>query len=870
MKLKKSSANYCVNLVRKHDYENFLCTLLWPDTKVRRAMFAIRAFNTEIALVRDQVSQKELGLGRMFFWRDALNQLYSNKLSNKPYVPKHPVVIEMSNVILGNDLSKKWLSNLLDSRERMMTDTPFKDLLELEGYCDQSITSVLYLALELLEVKNVDVDHAASHLGKAIGLSNFIRSIPFNAQRRRVLVPQELLIKNQVSQENFVRNTEREKLQEVVYEIACYAHSHYEKAKSMNTHGLSLIASSKTADCGDMAEGALSERSCRGKAEFLLGEDILSSTKIDLPGLDTPGSLELLLKDIEDNRHNDKRAEAALSNFVILRNVLSTLSNEDLESCCNVSQYWRTVADPMITIHYDITLGKEGMGGLDRDKADNARLTDHVVIKERVRYNQRDFKVYETNLEGHANVTGFMTKFGSFVRSLSFADEATMTTAQFCKLLIHNFPNLEKLNCSMLQLTDDRQNFNPGLPENKLYHLKRIYFSAGVRFDYRCFVTILKTAPNLEEIRDFPLHLIESLMITQKASTLKSLAYPNNEPWLLKESGETVETIFRKLAQVQPKLEFFRFVPPSFWNWAREDGYLHTLKSHIYSVLQSSDESLETFTIVPLEAYGFQNIPPLKSVKIIEFHLTGLIDEPYVYFPANISLGEIFPHVTEFGIFMILSEVLMNQYFPPNIFSPWGSQIQKLKIRSVTQGCIPLLQRLFPLIKEFIVIASPIKLQAILPDMVQLWPDLESLVIGLDYSWYVWNSSPLPTLDSVLTGISEDLIIQLKDQSTKEKFTADQIQEFRSGSTIAKFKKLKTLKLIVRCRFLTSDFDDKLIALSKVSSDFAFELLPGLKVTLGIWKDHQFAKEMKTAFEPLASNIVDFVPSYLDYDLLFV
>jgi len=85
----------------------------------------------------------------------------------------------------------------------------------------------------LLGVKCIDTDHAASHLGKAIGLTTFIRSIPYNAQKRRVLIPTQLLVANKLSQESFIRVKEQEKIQEVVFQIASQAYSHYEKAKAL-------------------------------------------------------------------------------------------------------------------------------------------------------------------------------------------------------------------------------------------------------------------------------------------------------------------------------------------------------------------------------------------------------------------------------------------------------------------------------------------------------------------------------------------------------------------------------------------------------------------------------------------------------------
>jgi NADH dehydrogenase [ubiquinone] 1 alpha subcomplex assembly factor 6 len=91
------------------------------------------------------------------------------------------------------------------------------------------VNMYIFTAYHLLGVKSMEVDHAASHLGKAIGITTFIRSIPYNAQKRRVLIPQELLVKHGISQEHFIRYKDKEKVREVVYDIASQAHIHYKK-----------------------------------------------------------------------------------------------------------------------------------------------------------------------------------------------------------------------------------------------------------------------------------------------------------------------------------------------------------------------------------------------------------------------------------------------------------------------------------------------------------------------------------------------------------------------------------------------------------------------------------------------------------------
>lgn len=88
---------------RKHEYESFLCGLLLKGLDIRSFVFAVRSFNVEIALIRDQVSQKDIGVGRLSFWRNAINKIFQHKSSKQDStvdVPRHPVVLELRRVRL--------------------------------------------------------------------------------------------------------------------------------------------------------------------------------------------------------------------------------------------------------------------------------------------------------------------------------------------------------------------------------------------------------------------------------------------------------------------------------------------------------------------------------------------------------------------------------------------------------------------------------------------------------------------------------------------------------------------------------------------------------------------------------------------------
>lgn len=221
------TAEYCLDLVRQHDYENFLCTLLLPSQS-RTSAFAIRAFNIEVAKVQDQVSDPNLGKMRMKFWEESVEKMYVDD------TPSHPVVIELHRATKRHKLSKRYLKRLISARAARLTSAAFPDLEAMEHYAEQSVSSVYYLLLEASGIKNIHADHAASHLGKAHGIVNLIRSVPYNAQQKVVALPQDLLLQHNVPHETVLRASCTVGLKEAVFNIAARAKQHLDKARSLS------------------------------------------------------------------------------------------------------------------------------------------------------------------------------------------------------------------------------------------------------------------------------------------------------------------------------------------------------------------------------------------------------------------------------------------------------------------------------------------------------------------------------------------------------------------------------------------------------------------------------------------------------------
>ncbi|KAM9487910.1 NADH dehydrogenase (ubiquinone) complex I, assembly factor 6 isoform 1-T1 [Clarias gariepinus] len=218
---------YCIDLVRLRDYEGFVSSLLLPEA-ARRSSMALRAFNVELAQVKDSVSQKAIGLMRMQFWKTAVEDIYRDE------PPVQPASAELWRAVKKHKLTRRWLLRIIAEREKDMEDRAYRNLQDLEVYAENTQSSLLYLLLETLGVKNVHADHAASHIGKAQGIVTCLRATPYHSQRRRVYLPMDICMLHGASQEDFIRGSREQNVRDVVYDIASQAHVHLQHARSFS------------------------------------------------------------------------------------------------------------------------------------------------------------------------------------------------------------------------------------------------------------------------------------------------------------------------------------------------------------------------------------------------------------------------------------------------------------------------------------------------------------------------------------------------------------------------------------------------------------------------------------------------------------
>src|SRR5262244_2642029 len=117
-------------LVRRHDRDRFQTVLFAPATR-REALFALYAFNYEIARVRESVTEPMLGQIRLQWWRENVAAAFEGGAARH-----HIVAQPLASTIQQFALSRGHFDRLIDGRESDLGDDPPADLAALEAYAE--------------------------------------------------------------------------------------------------------------------------------------------------------------------------------------------------------------------------------------------------------------------------------------------------------------------------------------------------------------------------------------------------------------------------------------------------------------------------------------------------------------------------------------------------------------------------------------------------------------------------------------------------------------------------------------------------------------------------------------------------------------
>jgi phytoene/squalene synthetase len=104
-----------------------------------------------------------------------------------------PVLSMLAIAVKQYSLSDKHISRMIEGRETALADGQPADIDALVEYSEATSSSLLYLTLECLAIREEHAYTAASHIGKAMGIVLTLRSLPYSASKRQILIPKSLV-----------------------------------------------------------------------------------------------------------------------------------------------------------------------------------------------------------------------------------------------------------------------------------------------------------------------------------------------------------------------------------------------------------------------------------------------------------------------------------------------------------------------------------------------------------------------------------------------------------------------------------------------------------------------------------------------------
>lgn len=174
---------FCRDMVKQDDRARYETVLFAPRSQ-QAGLWALYAFNQEVAKTRESVTEPTLGEIRLQWWRDVVGELRSGT------VREHPVVSALAALKLSEPVLKL-LDNLIDARGRDLYDEGPADQTALENYADSVGGTLSEAALWLCHNGNPTAEEVAlvRQTGSAWAMLGLVRAIPFHWASNRNYVP---------------------------------------------------------------------------------------------------------------------------------------------------------------------------------------------------------------------------------------------------------------------------------------------------------------------------------------------------------------------------------------------------------------------------------------------------------------------------------------------------------------------------------------------------------------------------------------------------------------------------------------------------------------------------------------------------------
>lgn len=220
------------NIVRTSDPDRYIAALFAPAEK-RAHLFALYALNHELGHIAEAVREPMMAEIRLQWWRDALVEARAGKPRG------HEVLQGMAQAFAVAEIPQDALDAMIDARALDVGSETFADMAALEAYAGATSGGLMRIGAAIL---GAAADDIAREAGIAYALTGILRAVPFQAARRKLFLPLDVLKAESLDPEDIFAAREIPKLKRVFAAIAERARGHLANARRMAKPGNALPA----------------------------------------------------------------------------------------------------------------------------------------------------------------------------------------------------------------------------------------------------------------------------------------------------------------------------------------------------------------------------------------------------------------------------------------------------------------------------------------------------------------------------------------------------------------------------------------------------------------------------------------------------
>ena len=218
--------SYCT-LKAKDSGSNFYYSFLFLPRPRREAMYTVYTLCHELDAAVDHPPPGEDPHSQLAQWRREIQAAYEGS-------PQFPVTVSLADHAGKLDIPQDYFQELIAGMEMDLTIRRYATFDDLYPYCYRVASIVGLICLKVFGTEDPRARDYAVNLGMAFQLTNIIRDVGADADRDRIYVPQEDLVRFGCSEEQLLAKTPSLAFTQLMQFQAARAHDYYRKAQTVH------------------------------------------------------------------------------------------------------------------------------------------------------------------------------------------------------------------------------------------------------------------------------------------------------------------------------------------------------------------------------------------------------------------------------------------------------------------------------------------------------------------------------------------------------------------------------------------------------------------------------------------------------------